>query len=59
MTILPFLEGMTSSYILSKLKGKLPKLVNEFVIVQNTDKNLTPKIKNLKYEFAIRTKPRD
>ena len=53
LTILPFLEGMTSSYILSKLKGKLPKLVNEFVIIQNTDKNLTPKIKNLKYEFHL------
>ena len=45
---------MTSSYILNKLRGKLPKLTNEFVIVQNTDINSKPKIKNLNYEFVIK-----
>ena len=53
-TILPFSEGMTSSDILDKLKGKLPTLQNEFVIVQNTDKNSTVKIKNINYEFKIK-----
>jgi hypothetical protein len=37
-TILPFVEGMTSTSILDKLKGRLPLIQNEFVMVQNTDK---------------------
>jgi len=53
-TILPFLEGITSTNILDKLKGRLPPLQNEFVMVQNTDKNSTPKIKNINYEFKIK-----
>ena len=53
-TILPFSKSMTSSYILNKLRGKLPKLTNDFVIVQNTDINSKPKIKNLNHEFLIK-----
>jgi len=53
-SILPFSEGMTSTSILNKLKGRLPKLTNEFVIYHNTDRNLAPKIKNINYEFKIK-----
>ena len=53
-SILPFSEGMTSSHILDKLKGRLPTIQNEFVMVQNTDKNSTVKIKNINYEFKIK-----
>ena len=53
-TILPFSKSMTSLYILNKLRGKLPKLTNEFVIVQNTEINSKPKIKNLNHEFFIK-----
>ncbi|EAU52246.1 polysaccharide biosynthesis/export protein [alpha proteobacterium HTCC2255] len=53
-TILPFSKGMTSSDILDKLKGRLPTIQNEFVIVQNTDKNSSVKIKNINYEFKIK-----
>ena len=52
-SILPFSEGITSSDIYDKFKGKLPTLQNEFVIVQNTDKNSSVKIKNINYEFKI------
>ena len=54
LTILPFSKGMTSSDILDKLKGRLPSIQNEFVMVQNTDKNSTVKIKNINYEFEIK-----
>ena len=47
-SILPFSEGMTSLDISNKLKGRLPRLINEFLIVENTDKDSTPKIKNYK-----------
>ncbi|MDG2402635.1 MAG: hypothetical protein P8M01_05930, partial [Amylibacter sp.] len=53
-TILPFFEGMTSTNILDKLKGRLPSIQNEFVLVQNSDKNSTVKIKNINYEFKIK-----
>ena len=53
-TILPFLEGMTSTNILDKLKGRLPSIQNEFVLVQNSDKNSTVKTKNINYEFKIK-----
>ena len=53
-SILPFSEGITSSNIYDKLKGKLPTLQNEFVIVQNMDKNSSVKIKNINYEFKIK-----
>jgi protein involved in polysaccharide export with SLBB domain len=45
---------MTSSYIIDKLKGRLPSIQNELVMVQNTDKNSTVKTKNINYEFKIR-----
>jgi protein involved in polysaccharide export with SLBB domain len=45
---------MTSSYILDKLKGRLPSIQNEFVMVQNSDKNSTVKTKNINYEFKIK-----
>ena len=53
-TILPFSEGMTSFSILDKLKGRLPKIQNEFVMVQNADKNSTVKIKDINYKFEIK-----
>ncbi|MDA9313382.1 SLBB domain-containing protein [Amylibacter sp.] len=53
-TILPFSKGMTSSDILDKLKGRLPAIQNELVIVQNTDENSTVKTKNINYEFKIK-----
>jgi len=52
-SILPFSEGMTSLDISKKLKGRLPRVISEFLIVQNTDKDTIPKIKNIKYEFKI------
>jgi protein involved in polysaccharide export with SLBB domain len=52
-SILPFSEGITSLDILNKLKGRLPPLINEFLIVENTDKASSPKIKNINYEFKI------
>ena len=45
---------MTSTNILDKLKGRLPPLQNEFVMVQNTDKNSAVKTKNINYEFKIK-----
>ena len=53
-TILPFSEGMTSTNILDKLKGRLPSIQNEFVMLKNTDKNSTVKTKNINYEFKIK-----
>ena len=53
-SILPFSEGITSSIVYDTIKNRLPKLINEFVIVQNTDKNSTIKIKNIDYEFKIK-----
>jgi protein involved in polysaccharide export with SLBB domain len=52
-SILPFSENMTSLDILNKLKGRLPRLINEFLIVESADKDSIPKIKNLNYEFKI------
>ncbi|MDA9005728.1 SLBB domain-containing protein [Amylibacter sp.] len=52
-SILPFSEGMTSSGILDKLKGKLPSIQNEFVMIQNVDNNSSVEIKNINYEFNI------
>ena len=46
-SILPFLEGITSSYIFDKLKGRLPDIQNEFVMVQNMDEDSAVKIKNI------------
>jgi protein involved in polysaccharide export with SLBB domain len=54
ITILPFSENMTSLDITNKLKGRLPRLINEFVIVESTDKNSVPNIKNINYEFKIK-----
>jgi len=53
-TILPFSEGMTSTNILNKLKGRLPAIQNEFIMVQNTGKNSRVKTKNINYEFKIK-----
>ena len=52
-SILPFSEGMTSLDISNKLKSRLPRLMNEFLIVENMDKVSIPKIKDLDYEFKI------
>ena len=46
-TYLPHFKGVSSSYILKKLQNRLPNLVNEFAVVQNTNMGKTIKIKNL------------
>ena len=53
-SILPFSKGMTSTTIYDSIKDRSPKLINEFVIVQNTDKNSKIKIKNIDNEFKIK-----
>ena len=53
-SIFPYVEGMTSTSIFNKLKGRLPAIQNEFVMVQNVDKNSIVKTKNINYEFKIK-----
>jgi protein involved in polysaccharide export with SLBB domain len=53
-SILPYSEGMTSSDIINKLKGRLPELINEFTIVKDINLNSNPQIKNLNNEFFIK-----
>jgi protein involved in polysaccharide export with SLBB domain len=53
-SILPYTEGMTSSDVINNFRGRLPDLINEFVIIKNRNTNSTPQIKNLKYEFEIK-----
>ena len=53
-TYLPHFKGVSSSYILKKLQNRLPKLVSEFAILQNTNLGKTVKIKNLTDPFEIR-----
>ena len=52
-TYLPHSKGMSSSYTLKKLRNRLPKLVSEFVVVQNINVGKTPEIRNLNYPFEI------
>ena len=52
-SILPFYDGIKSSNIIDSLNGRFPKLVNEFVIVQNINLNINPKIKSLESDFEI------
>ena len=52
-SILPYSEDMTSSSIINNFRGRLPDLINEFVIVKDRDLNSRPRIKNLNYEFKI------
>ena len=53
-SILPYSEGMTSSDIINKLKGRLPELINEFTIIKDINLNSNPQIKNLNDEFVIK-----
>ncbi|MDB2537318.1 SLBB domain-containing protein [Amylibacter sp.] len=53
-SILPYSEGMTSSDIINKLKGRLPELINEFTIIKDINLNTNPQIKNLNDEFVIK-----
>jgi protein involved in polysaccharide export with SLBB domain len=53
-TYLPYVKGMSSSHILNKLQNRLPKLVSEFAVLQNTNIGKTAKIKNLTDPFEIR-----
>ena len=53
-SILPYSEGMTSSDIIYKLKGRLPELINEFTIIKDINLNSNPQIKNLNDEFVIK-----
>jgi protein involved in polysaccharide export with SLBB domain len=52
-TYLPYVEGISSSYILEKLRNRLPKLVSEFAVIQNINTGKTPEVKNLNNSFAI------
>ena len=53
-SILPYSEDMTSSNIINNFRGRLPDIINEFVIVKDRDLNSIPRIKNLNYEFKIK-----
>jgi protein involved in polysaccharide export with SLBB domain len=53
-TYLPYVKGVSSTYVLKKLQNRLPKLVSEFAVVQNTSIGKTVKIKNLTDPFEIR-----
>jgi protein involved in polysaccharide export with SLBB domain len=53
-TYLPYVKGMTSTQVLKKLQNRLPKLVSEFAVLQNTNVGKTAKIKNLTDPFEIR-----
>ena len=52
-TYIPYVEGVSSTYILKKLRNRLPKLVSEFAVISNTNMGKTPEIKNLNYSFEI------
>ena len=52
-TYLPHFKGASSSYVLKKLQNRLPKLVSEFAVVQNTNIGKIVKIKNLTDPFEI------
>jgi protein involved in polysaccharide export with SLBB domain len=54
ITYLPYVKGVSSSYVLKKLQNRLPKLVSEFAVVQNTSLGKTVKIKNLTDPFEIK-----
>jgi protein involved in polysaccharide export with SLBB domain len=45
---------VSSSYVLKKLQNRLPKLVSEFAVLQNTNIGKILKIKNLTNPFEIR-----
>jgi protein involved in polysaccharide export with SLBB domain len=53
-TYLPHVKGVSSSYVLKKLQNRLPKLVSEFAVLQNTNTGNMAKIKNLTDPFEIR-----
>ena len=52
-SFLPFYKNINTSDILNILKQKLPKLVNEFVIIQDKNTNNIANIKNLNFPFII------
>jgi protein involved in polysaccharide export with SLBB domain len=53
-TYLPYAKDMTSTHVLKKLQNRLPKLISEFVVLQNTNEGKTAKIKNLTDPFEIK-----
>jgi protein involved in polysaccharide export with SLBB domain len=53
-TYLPYINGVTSSFILKKLRNRFPILVNEFAVVQNINEGKTAEIKNLNNPFEIK-----
>ena len=53
-SILPFTDGMTSTDIINNFRGRLPELINEFVIIKNINTILNPEIKSLNHEFEIK-----
>ena len=52
-TYLPYIDGISSSYVLKKLRNRLPKLVSEFAVVQNIHTGENPEAKNLNDPFEI------
>ena len=53
-TYLPYIKGVSSSFLLKKLRNRFPILVNEFAVVQNIDEGKIPEIKNLNDPFEIK-----
>ena len=53
-TYLPYVKGLSSSYVMKKLRNRFPKLVSEFAVVQNINMGKAPVIKNLNYPFIIK-----
>ena len=53
-TYLPYKKDVSSSYIMKKLRNRLPQLVSEFAVVQNIDIGRTPEIKNLNNPFKLK-----
>ncbi|MDC1411952.1 SLBB domain-containing protein [Amylibacter sp.] len=54
VALLPYKNGITSIEILKELRSRLPKLVNEFAIIQDVNSDLNPMIKNLNYSFDVK-----
>ena len=53
-TYLPYTKGVSSSFLLKKLRNRFPILINEFAVVQNIDEGKIPEIKNLNDPFEIK-----
>ena len=54
VTFLPFVEKMQSAEILKILRGRLPTIINDFLVVKNKETDATPEIKSLRKSFEIK-----